>query len=428
MNWQDIKIKFSSQGAFAKNSAVLFAGGLMVNVFNYVFHLIIGRQVSAEVYGEAESLISLIAIISVPAATLTMVATKYAASCKAEDNAGGSGEILGYLNKKVFKYGFPIFLLAVIATPFIGKFLNVNSSFALILIWISMYVSFFNAVNSGLLSGWQKFTQTSLASVISTGVKFVFGVALVGFGFALNGIVGSLVLATLSGYVATLMFLKSSVMKKSSQEIQCEKSVDLKALKHYVMPVFAGSLAVNILGYADMVLAKHSLDASVAGQYGALTVASKIIFFATGVMASVLFSMSSENSHKGASSRHIFQTALALVVLASSFVTAVYFFYPGVILNILFGGKYQETAPLLGWFAVVVALFSVSNIIYQYLLSLHKTKISYVFLVIALVALASFIFFGKSIISMLVINIVAQAVAILAGIYFLIIQTQSRKS
>ncbi len=420
MGLQELKEKYSHYGTFAKNSAILFMGGLVVNILNYVFHLVIGRQVSVPVYGEAESLLALITIASVPAATLSMVATKYAAACKADGNQNGSWEIFAYLNKKVLKFGLPIFVLMVLMTPLVGKFLHIDKYFALILIWVSMYISFFNSVNSGLLSGWQKFKQMSLSSVLVAIVKLIFGVALVSFGFALGGIVGSLVLSTIAGYVITFLFLKSSVMKKSeNKESRRESTVDFASLKRFVMPVFIGSLAINILGNADMILAKHNLSDLVAGQYGALSVTAKVIFFATGVIAGVLFSMSSESNHKGGSSFQILKIALFLVLGASLFATAIYFLYPVWVLSILFGSKYHEVAPYLGWFAIAVTLFSVSNVIFQYLLSIHKTKISYAFLAIALATLVAFTIGGKTVYAMLAINIVAQLSAILVGIFFL---------
>lgn len=421
MNISEWKNKYIAQGAFVKNSAVLFLGGLGVNVMNYVFHLVIGRQVDVRVYGEAESLISLITIVSVPAATLTLVAAKYAAVCKADGNHHGSREIFAYLNRQVLKYGLPVFLLALAATPLVGSFLKIQNNFALIFIWIAMYLSFFNAVNSGLLQGWQQFRQVSLANLTVAGTKLAAAVALVAAGFALTGIVGGMLLAAVVGYLVTLSALRSKVMTRAEAEKDhCQKAVDFQALRRYITPVFAGSLAINLLGYADMVLAKRNLSDLDAGAYGALTVTSKIIFFATGVVASVLFSMSAENDHKGTSSRQMLRLALALVLGISGAATLIYFFFPKLILGILFGSKYAAAAPYLGWFALAVALYSVSNIIYQYLLSIRRTKVSYAFLGIALLALTGFLFFGHSIPAMLTVLIISQLAAVMTGIGFLI--------
>lgn len=421
MTFSEIKNKLFSDHALMKNSAVLFAGTMLASVLNYVFHLVIGKQVSVEIYGETESLISLITIISVPAMTLSMVAAKYAASCSAEGDRNGSREILNYLNKKVLKYSWPLFLLAVVATPFVGNFLNIKNNFAIILIWIAMLLSFFAAINSGMLSGWQKFKDISVAGVCGAASKLIFGVVLVKFGFALNGIVGSFVLGSLAAYIVTLFALKFIITKKPDNEVtHCNHKIDFKSLKRYIMPVFVGNLAITILGNADMVLAKHNLDALAAGQYAALTVVSKIIFFATGIIASVLFSMSAENSHKGNSSRHILKTALILVLVASSGATLIYFTYPALILSVLFGSKYQDVAPYLGWFAIAVTLFSLYNVIFQYLLSIHKTKISYTFLAVAIFMLVMIALYGKSIGAILMIVIISQIVAIISGIFFLL--------
>ncbi|HTX86682.1 MAG TPA: hypothetical protein VMC41_01275, partial [Candidatus Nanoarchaeia archaeon] len=113
-------IDIIKKNAFARNSLILFGGSFIANLLNYLFHLAIGRIVSPEIYGQTESLISLIAIISVPAATLGLVATKFAAAGKAENNPSSSAGLMKYLNRQIFIFGLPIFLLALALTPLVG--------------------------------------------------------------------------------------------------------------------------------------------------------------------------------------------------------------------------------------------------------------------------------------------------------------------
>ena len=222
-------------------------------------------------------------------------------------------------------------------------------------------------------------------------------------------------------YVATIFFLKFINSKKEEYgKLDCDNLVDFKSLKKFILPVFVGNLAIAILSNADMVLAKHNLDALSAGQYGALTIVSKIIFFGTGVLASVLFAMSAENSHKGDSSLHILKTALALVLVASGGATIIYFLYPTLILSLLFGDKYASSSQFLGWLAISVSLFSLANVIFQYLLSRHKTKISYVLLTISIFMSLLIGIFGKTIGTIIPIVIVFQAVSVGIGVYFLL--------
>ena len=416
-----IKNKFIQHGVFAKHSLILFLGTILISFFNYIFHFVIGRLVSMEVYGEAESLISFVAIISVFSATLTMVATKYVANCKVEGNKNGCREILSYLNKEVIKYGLPIFFIAILLTPLVGNFFNIKNNLALVCIWILMLLSFFSAVNAGVFSGWQKFRYISLTGILGTAAKLISGIILVKIGLALNGIVGSFVIAAVASYFMSVMIIKFIILKKEEKSEEHHAiTIDLQSIKRFILPVFVGNLAITIMCNIDMILAKHNLDAITAGQYGALTVTSKVIFFGTGIIASVLFAMSAERSHKGDSSKPILKIALALVSLASLVATIIYFFYPKLILSILYESKYQEVSSHLGWFAIAVSLFSIVNIIFQYLLSIHKTRISYALIVIAIVLMVLIFIYGSSITAIITIVIFTQLIAITIGVFYLL--------
>ncbi len=158
---------------FLKNSAILFAGTMAANVFNYVFHLFLGRMASVELYGEIESLIALSCIISIPAATLGMIVTKYSAHTKAENNPYGSYLIFKVFNQKIITFGIPLFLVALTITPLVKNFLKIDETWPIILLWILMFLSFFSSITSSILTGWQKFKEISLISFVSPLKKII---------------------------------------------------------------------------------------------------------------------------------------------------------------------------------------------------------------------------------------------------------------
>lgn len=392
---------------------------MMANVLNYIFHLAIGRLVSVETYGEVQSITALINIIIVPAATLTMVAAKYAACSKADDNKKESLEIFKYLNKKVFIYGLPIFIVAVIFSPYVGNFLNIRNDFALFLMWLMMFGSFFTNINVGILNGWQKFKSSSWVSAFGALVKLIAGVVLVKIGFDLNGVMGSLALGAVASYIAsiyTLKFLLTDKNEKKDQAQECISGINFNSIKGYAMPAFIGSLAINILGNADMIMAKHNLEAEVAGQYGALTIVSKIIYFGTGVLATVLFSMSAEDNHKKQNPIMLLRNASILMFLLTGFATMAYFIFPEIILGMLFGSKYFAVSHFLGWFAVLVSLFSFSNLLFLYLISIHRTKIVYYLLGVSVFFSMLILFYGKSIYAIITLMSSAQIFAIVGAL------------
>lgn len=405
--------------AFARNSLILFAGSMVANLLSYVFHLMIGRMVSVETYGAAQSLNSLMSIIMVPGVTIAMVATKFSAHSRAEDNKRETFEIFKYLNKKMAVYGLPVFLLIILLTPFIADFLNIDETIPLILLWLMMFLSFFSSIASGILSGWQKFRKVSWAGVWGAVVKLVSGIILVKVGFELSGIIGAFFLASLVSYLAMILALKFIFAEKNQSKEVHEEAFDFAPLKKFILPVFVGNLAMNILGNADMVLAKHSLDATLAGQYGALTIVAKIIFFVMGVIPSVLFSMSSESHHKKGDTLGILRNASLIMAFVSICSLAAYFLFPNFILKLLFGFKYDAVAPFLGYFAIVVVLYAFASLLFQYLFSIHKTRSAWAFLAISLGMVFVILLLGKSLPVILAIAGVSQILAILAGLYFL---------
>lgn len=410
-------IKRIKNSPFARNSLILFAGTMAANVLNYFFHLAIGRMVSVEIYGEIESLVSLMSIFSVPATTLAMVVTQLSSRAKAEDDKAKSHLLLNYFNKKIFKFGLPIFLAGLFLAPFAGEFLNIQNNLALILIWMAVFVSFFAAINQGILQGWQKFKQISGLGVFATVIKLIFGIALVKIGFGLSGAIGSFSLSILASYIASIAILKFIVTEKIPSTDGTEEKLDIGSLKDYILPVFLGNLAINILGNADMIMAKHNLDLVSAGQYGALTIISKIILFVTGVIPVVLFSMAGESHYKKGDPSAILKQAAYLMTSLCVIAIGVYFLMPKFILGILFGSKYSAGAGYLGWFAILASLYSLVTLFFQYLLSLHQTAIAKKLLILALVS-AGAMFYGKNIYAILAVAILTQIVALVLGLYY----------
>ena len=412
-------LKKIKNNAFARNSLILFSGTMAANVLNYFFHLLVGRAVSVSAYGEVESLLSLLAITSIPSAAIMMLATKYSASCKAENDLESNYGVMRYLNKKVFVYGFPFFLIALSLTPYLREFMNISSNFPIIIVWILMYLSFFGSITGGIINGWQKFKEANWTGILGTVVKLVSVIILIKVGLGAKGVMGSFLISGIFSYLISLYFIRFIFRAKKKEKIDFKKKLAIGSIKDYLIPIFFGNLAIAILGNADMVLAKHNLDAVSAGQYGALTIVSKIIFFFTGVLASVLFSMSAEDSHKKNDSMKIFRQALYLLLFVSVFAIIAYFIFPELILSLLFKNKYVSVATYLGWFAIMVSIFSLVNLIFQYLLSIHKTKVVYSLLFVSILTVLATLFLGKNIYAILLIMTTAQITAALVCLFFL---------
>ena len=415
------------ESIFVRNSVVLFIGTMAANVLNYAFHFSLGRMVDAETYGALQSLIALLTIVSVPAAALAMIATKYGAAAKAREDYFFGHLLFSYLNKKIIRYGWPLIIIGLILIPLTKSFLKIDDTFAVAFLWALAALAFFGSVSTGILSGWQKFGAVNMAGIIGTGIKLLLGVFLAYLGFGLDGILFGLVLAGIVGYFISVNGLKflarghKDSQAKNSEEV--EKEIDFSSVRGYVATALTGTLGLVALGNTDIIFAKHILDPELAGAYGALSVVAKVIFFATGVIATVLFSMSSESVEKNNNngepqSFFVFWSAFALTIFISAITIIFYFLAPEFVMKIFFGSKYLAAAPYLGWFGLAAGLYAVVNLILQQLLSMRITRAAECLLAIAILESLALFFLGSDIISIIEIVIGAQIFALIFGLAF----------
>jgi O-antigen/teichoic acid export membrane protein len=310
--------------------------------------------------------------------------------------------------------------MMILLTPLVKWFLNIETGVAIILLWGAMFISFLSAVTIGLLSGWQRFADVNIINISSTVIKFVGAVGLVYLGFGASGAVGGLVLAALIGYGISWWLLRPLLGPSESETSELHDDTLTQSVKGYVLPAFFGTLSMAIFGNADMIFAKHHLDGAMTGEYGALSVVAKTIFFVTGVITTVLFAMSAEHEGDRAKSQATFRLAMALTILVAGGATIIFALFPSVVVGTLFGEKYLAVSPLLGWFALAAALYSLASLTMQYLLSLYETVITRYLLALASLEIVSLFFFGETLYAIIGITIVTQILALLLGIFFIV--------
>lgn len=383
-------------------------------------------MVSPQVYGEMEAIISLLAIITVPGSALAIIATQYASRAKARNDVEAGDFLFSFLNKKIFQYGFPAFCIALLLTSFVAQFLKIEHELAIIFLWMIMFLSFFSSIAIGILSGWQRFFWVGLINVVGAFSKLLFALLFVGIGFAVDGLIGSFLLASLIGYILSLSILKQirkeGVRKKKKRNVIGIGNTITFSAKKYAFSVFFASLAIAILGNIDMVLAKYHLTPEEAGAYSALFIVSKIIFFVAGIVTSVMFAMSSEEHEKsslsGKNESKTFKKALILILFFCVGSTIFFFLFPSFTLSIFFGKTYLHVSQYLGWFGFIVSLYTVSNFFLQYFLSIKEMTFVWWILGVSLLEIPILFFWGEDFVTLIILVLIMQMVALFIGLFF----------
>lgn len=396
-------------------SAIMVLGSNSINLLNYVYHLVLGRMLGPSFYGELASLISLIGLLGIIPASLSLVIVKYVSGAKDETEAA---ILIRWLKTKVFQVSLIFFIFIIVMSPALASFLHIDRLSYLFLIALSSLFSIQTLLNRSILQGLLKFKEMVLSVFLENGAKLLLSVTLVYLGFRVGGAMLAFVLAAILGFFVTNRYLKIKAKKESNMLL------NLKPMFLFTIPVLIQSLALTSIYSSDLILVKHFFSSHEAGLYASLSTLGKIIFFGAGPIGSVMFPIVSKRQARGLNVKKIFLYSLFATTALSLSILMIYLLFPRFAVNLLYGSAYLESANLLIWFGIFMTLFTLSSLLINFHLSLNRTKVVMLPLLAAIVQIIVIWFYHQSLFEIVLISI---AVTTLLLVSLLIYSTYGNK-
>ena len=387
----------------------MVVGSNLTNFIAYIYHLILGRMLGPAQYGVLVATISLIGMFSITFGFLGLVIIKFVSASGAEQ----LDKILSWFNRKSLLFGVFLLLLSFIATPFLSGFLKISPAI-IVLVAPIIFVSLLNYVYKSFLQGLLKFREMVIASNVEFLLRLLIGVSFVFLGFSVFGAIVGVMLAAVAGVFLSLYFLRGHKMFLKKVELP-----DRKRILAYAFPIFLVSLANNSLITTDLLLVKHFFDARSAGLYAAMSNLGKIIFYGAAPVGAVMFPLISKRHSQGQGFKNIFVYSLLLTAAIALGVLFIYWLFPDIAINILYGDKYLEVDKYLLPFGIVMTLFTISSLLVNYFLSKGQTLVAYFVPIAAILQITGIWFYHGSILSIIYVSLAV--VSILLGfllIYF----------
>lgn len=350
-------------------SFVMMVGTLTTGFGNYLYHLLMGRMLGPVDYGILASLIALAYLLGIPIITLNLVIVKFVSALKGQKKLGAVSILFRAIRQKVLLYGLIALLFFLISTPLLASFLHLESILPLVIVGIFAFITIVSMVNRATLQGLLRFGYLSASNILEIGLKVIFAVLLVIWGFRVNGALFAFIIGGIAAYFFTFFGLRPLLQVKGKK-----KSFNGQQMIAFAIPVFFSTLSFTSLYTTDIVLARHFLEAQQAGFYAALATLGKIVYFVSFPIILVMFPMVSERHANGKHYQPLLFTSLGLVGLACLGITMVYFFLPGLMVGILFGSLYLPAASYLGLFGIFLSLYSFSFLLVNFSLSVNRTK------------------------------------------------------
>lgn len=376
-------------------SGVIFVGSMIASVISYFFNLIMGRFLSVDDYGTLASLISVFNIFSVFTVAIMMVFSKFSASLVGQkrENAIGSLFIAGSVWVSIMSLS--ICILLIIASPQIASFLNIDSVLLIYVTVFALFFSFLSGVSSGILQGLLKFNSFSVVNILSSVVKLLLGIAFAFFGYKVLGAITAFFISSLFTYLFAFLPLRKYIKLKIKDGFTLS-SLHKKAYS-YALPVFFSNIGIISIVSVDILLVKHYFEPTVAGQYAALSLMGRAIFYAVSPISAVLFPLIAQKRERKERLTGTLLLSVLLIAIPSVILSSIYFLFPDLILKIFFpSAAYSSLSSHLGPYSIFIFLYCLSFLMNSFYLSIGKIKVLFMTIAAGIAETVVIIFFHSS--------------------------------
>lgn len=368
------KLKFAQLQQLVLSGAaaggMLVAASLVANIVNYVYNAYLGRSISEAEFGLVSLIGNFLFFSQIAFGALSATVTHRSAYLYGKFGKPARS-FWEYVRKRSIRVVFLIALLWVISSPVLQVFFQANSVVPFLLFTPVWIVGAFLAIDGGFLSGNLMFRSIAVLTVIAPIAKLLFAAGFISFGMN-KYVYAAIPLSLIVSYLFTHQIAAS--VRRSSGEKKIEHILQTFPRKFFLTSVLLGLSDIAFLSI-DVILAKHYLNPTLAGQYALLSIAGKIIFFLGSLFSSFINPVVSNAEGANQNSHAVFRKLLLATGVASSFGYLAIGVLGRITVPILFGIRSIAILPLLPIYGLSMALVAIGSSI----LSFHQARKEYFF-------------------------------------------------
>ncbi len=337
-------------GTLGSVSLLLMVSMTVVNVGNYVYNLLLGRWLGPALFADVSLIVTLLLVLTFITASLQMTCARYSAIHAADGNIQAGAAVYRWLTRVALGAGLAATALFTLGAPVWAAFFNTASTLPFILFGLALPFSMMQGVNRGVLQGQTRFVLLAITYQVEMWSRLLVGLLLVWLGFSVNGAVLGI----------SISFVFTGKIEASTR----------KALSTFMIPALVAQVGQILINNSDLLLVRHFFSPLEAGQYAALALIGRIVFFATWSVVTTMFPLAARRQQLGQPHRHLLWISFGIVAGVSLPLLLGTLLFPVWIVQVLFGAAYLGISPLLWQYALATALYAMANVVVNYRLSL----------------------------------------------------------
>lgn len=371
-------IKNALKNPLFTGSFFLFSGGLLANFFNFLFNLLMSRNLMVEEYGLLTSIVSLITLLAIPAGAVTPTVVSAAGDYFANNNTSHLHAFYIKLFKPLAISGILLLVLFFIFSRQAEEFFNIQNPLLFFIAIICVLISYATTLNNSFAQANLAFRYLSFSNTVASFVKVGSAFILVIMGWGLYGAISGYVVSSLVLLIFGIYYLRNVIFYKSANI----PSISYKELISFGIPSAVVIFCLNAFISNDILLVKHLFSAYQTGQYAGLSLVGRVIFYISAPISTVMFPIlinryASKKNYKG-----VLYLSILIVGAACLAITGFYALFPNfAILFFLKNKEYLAISQYLPLFGVFITLYSILSLFGYYFLSIKKTNFAWILLV-----------------------------------------------
>src|SRR5258708_8551140 len=378
-------------------SVLMVGGNMFANIINYVYQVVMGRNLGIVGYGEFSSVFAIFYIVTIVPISASPSIIKFISSAK---NHSEAAYVYDKLNHLIFKLGLGLAVIVFILSPFMANFLHIKL-FEVLVIAPVVFLSLITIINQSLLQGILQFWGNVGPNVLSSAVKLILGIIFVAIGWHVFGaVLGVLFGSTLAYFYS--WYLAKNFLKK----VKPKGNFDFNKFLKFSFPVLIFSLAFTSYFTMDLILVKHFFSDIDDGIYATLSILGKIIYFAAAPIAGVMFPLVAGRHSRGEKYFQLLLISLLITIFVSLGIVAVYALFPGIIIQMFAKGNNLIPSADLVWLGLFICFYTVTFFMVNFFLSIYEVNVGLLPLIIAVLQIMLIWFYHSSLLLVIQISLV----------------------
>jgi O-antigen/teichoic acid export membrane protein len=353
--------------AMLKQSLLVFSASMVLNVCGFVAHAVASRQLGVTGYGGLYALINAALIAALPAAFVAPVVAQLAAEFRALHDDGHLRGLSDSVAAGFAKLAIAYLIIAGIgAVPF-ARFLHVPAwsvPFVGLLAGVSLFAAALRAVSQG--------TQDFFGYSVSNSVEGIAKVCGIGLLVAIGLRLGGGIVGFLLGPLCALIYLGLRLRRRYAVAQPHRVRYDWRRILNAGAGAAAATIAITLMGSADVVLVKHFFDAHAAGLYAAASLGGKMLLYLVGFIPTVLLPQAADRHARGAQTREVLAASLLMFSLVAFGGLFIFRFFGTEVLHALVGHAFDAAAPLLVTYGLAMVMLALTNALTYYGIATHR--------------------------------------------------------